>query len=208
MDVHYFRITATSDDGPIPARTATTTLQINVGDVNDHPPVFESSTNSAGGSTAALSESAPVGSVVAQLRATDMDIGINAQVYTIVARASDLAQPLDSRLTSTVSLVVRVMDENDNYPQFGERTVSVNLPEETPSLSNPVITHIKATDADAGQNGALRFAIIGGNTQGQFAIDSQSGEVTLVKPLDYEAIRSYRLVIRAQGTSIGLKFRA
>ncbi|KAF6198555.1 hypothetical protein GE061_008303 [Apolygus lucorum] len=237
MDVHYFRITATSEDGQIPARSATTTLQINVGDVNDHPPTFE--TSATGTTSAALSESAPVGSVVAQLRASDLDIGINAQieyslmnvesggldsgegvfsidpqtglistrqpldrevaeVYTVVAQASDQAQPLDSRLTSTVSLVVRVSDENDNYPQFGERTISVNLPEETPSLSNPVVAQVKASDADAGQNGALRYAIIGGNTQGQFAIDSQSGEITLVKPLDYEAIRSYRLVIRAQ----------
>jgi len=45
----------------------------------------------------------------------------------------------------------------------------------------------------------VRYAIIGGNTQGQFSIDSQNGEVSLVKPLDYEAMRSYRLMIRAQG---------
>lgn len=45
----------------------------------------------------------------------------------------------------------------------------------------------------------MRYAIIGGNTQGQFSIDSQSGEVSLVKSLDYEAMRSYRLMIRAQG---------
>ncbi|KAI5643828.1 cadherin domain-containing protein [Phthorimaea operculella] len=32
----------------------------------------------------------------------------------------------------------------------------------------------------------------------QFAIDSLSGDVSLVKPLDYESVRSYRLVIRAQ----------
>lgn len=33
----------------------------------------------------------------------------------------------------------------------------------------------------------------------QFSIDSLSGDVSLVKPLDYEQVRSYRLVIRAQG---------
>lgn len=51
-----------------------------------------------------------------------------AEVYTVLVRASDSAQPLSARLTSTVSLVVRVTDENDNYPQFGERTVTVVLP--------------------------------------------------------------------------------
>lgn len=45
----------------------------------------------------------------------------------------------------------------------------------------------------------MRYAIIGGNTQGQFSIDSQNGEVSLVKSLDYEAMRSYRIMIRAQG---------
>lgn len=58
----------------------------------------------------------------------------------------------------------------------------------------------RATDADEGQNAAIRYAIIGGNTQGQFSIDSQSGEVSLMKPLDYEANRSFRINIRAQGT--------
>lgn len=58
---------------------------------------------------------------------------------------------------------------------------------------------LRATDADVGANAAIRYAIIGGNTQMQFSIDSLSGDVSLVKPLDYEQVRSYRLVIRAQG---------
>lgn len=51
---------------------------------------------------------------------------------------------------------------------------------------------------DQGNNAAIRYALIGGNTQSQFTIDSLSGDVSLVKPLDYETLRSYRLVIRAQ----------
>lgn len=60
----------------------------------------------------------------------------------------------------------------------------------------------RATDADVGANAAIRYAIIGGNTQMQFSIDSLSGDVSLVKPLDYEQLRSYRLVIRAQGKKL------
>lgn len=59
--------------------------------------------------------------------------------------------------------------------------------------------YYRAVDADQGINAAIRYAIIGGNTQSQFSIDSLSGEVSLMKPLDYEMIRNYRLVIRAQG---------
>jgi len=53
-------------------------------------------------------------------------------------------------------------------------------------------------DADAGANAAVRYAIIGGNTQNTFSIDSMSGDIALVKPLDYESTRSYKIVIRAQ----------
>lgn len=61
------------------------------------------------------------------------------------------------------------------------------------------IYKFRATDIDQGQNAAIRYAIIGGNTQNQFSIDSQNGEVSLSKPLDYEIMKNYHLVIRAQG---------
>jgi len=57
----------------------------------------------------------------------------------------------------------------------------------------------RASDADSGPNAVLRYSLIGGNTQGHFVIDSISGDVAVVQSLDYEAIRNYRLVIRAQG---------
>lgn len=66
----------------------------------------------------------------------------------------------------------------------------------------PILFHVKqsnrATDADVGPNAVLRYSLIGGNTQGHFVIDSLSGDVAVVQPLDFETVRSYRLVIRAQ----------
>ena len=53
--------------------------------------------------------------------------------------------------------------------------------------------------ADSGPNAVLRYSLIGGNNQGHFAIDSLTGDVTVVQPLDYEIVRNYRLVVRAQG---------
>lgn len=71
-----------------------------------------------------------------------------------------------------------------------------------PLLLLKIYYNFRATDADQGLNAVVRYAIIGGNTQGQFSIDSQNGEVSLVKSLDYEAMRSYRLMIRAQGINL------
>ncbi|OWR45133.1 cadherin [Danaus plexippus plexippus] len=118
--------------------------------------------------------------------------------YTVIVKATDQASPLADRMSSSATVHVNILDDNDNYPQFSEKTYTVNIDEDISVADNPVIARIKATDADVGANSAIRYAIIGGNTQMQFSIDSLSGDVSLVKPLDYEQVRSYRLVIRAQ----------
>ncbi|XP_026328508.1 protocadherin-like wing polarity protein stan isoform X2 [Hyposmocoma kahamanoa] len=118
--------------------------------------------------------------------------------YTVIVKATDQASPVSDRLSSTATVYVNILDDNDNYPQFSEKTYTVNIDEDITVADNPVIARIKATDADLDANAAIRYAIIGGNTQMQFSIDSLSGDVSLVKPLDYEQVRSYRLVIRAQ----------
>ena len=120
------------------------------------------------------------------------------EVYTVILRASDLATPPSARKTATTTLVVHVSDDNDNYPQFSERTYSVTVPEDLDYTSDPIIARIRATDADTGNNAAVRYNIIGGNIQNTFSIDSQSGDVSLVKNLDYENAKNYRIVIRAQ----------
>ncbi|XP_049823743.1 protocadherin-like wing polarity protein stan isoform X2 [Aethina tumida] len=235
VDVHYFRVTALDDS--FPPRSGTTMLQINVLDANDHSPVFEMNEYDA-----SVREGVSVGTTVITLKATDQDIGKNAEVeytirsingggtsteeedrhafkidsktgvittrtnldrettevYTLIVGATDQASPPSARRSSTASVVIHILDDNDNYPQFSERTYTVSLNEDISWTDNPVIAHIKATDADQGNNAAIRYAIISGNTQSQFSIDSLTGDVSLVKPLDYETLRNYRLVIRAQ----------
>ncbi|XP_041976162.1 protocadherin-like wing polarity protein stan isoform X2 [Aricia agestis] len=243
LDVHYFRVVA--QDDTFPPRSGTTTLQINVLDCNDHAPVFEMQQYEA-----SVREGASAGTTVLTLKATDQDIGKNAEVeysidsviadgvdqdnesvdsgeqtesnvfrvdgrsgalltrdsldrekvsrYTVIVKATDQASPLSDRLSSSATVYVNVLDDNDNYPQFSEKTYTVTVDEDISVSDSPVIARIKATDADVGANAAIRYAIIGGNNQMQFSIDSLSGDVALVKPLDYEQTRSYRLVIRAQ----------
>ncbi|XP_026490100.2 protocadherin-like wing polarity protein stan isoform X1 [Vanessa tameamea] len=246
LDVHYFRVVA--QDDTFPPRSGTTTLQINVLDCNDHSPIFEMQQYEA-----SVREGASPGTTVLTLKATDQDIGKNAEVeysidsvkaeslkqedfnesidstehvdahdvfrvdgrsgalltrstldrekvsrYTVIVKATDQASPLSDRLSSSATIHVNILDDNDNYPQFSEKTYTVNVDEDISVADNPVIARIKATDSDVGSNAAIRYAIIGGNTQMQFSIDSLSGDVSLVKSLDYEQVRSYRLVIRAQ----------
>ena len=59
-----------------------------------------------------------------------------------------------------------------------------------------VVTHIRAIDRDTGYNGKLWFTIVSGNNDGRFWINTQTGVVTLVLPLDREQQSSYNLSIR------------
>ncbi|XP_069162090.1 protocadherin-like wing polarity protein stan isoform X3 [Procambarus clarkii] len=227
VDVHYFRVKAV-DKASSPPRSATTTLQINIDDANDHEPVFERQEYDT-----SVRESTSVGSTVLTVRATDQDSGPNADLrytilnpsganevfridpksgelstrlpldreehsqYTLTVQAEDQG-PAQHRLTATAQISVTVMDENDNYPQFTERTYTVEVPEDISAAASPVIAHIQASDNDSGKNGQVRYAIIGGNTAGHFTIDGLTGEIRVAAPLDHETNRHYRLVVRAQ----------
>lgn len=93
VDVHYFRVTATDDS--FPPRSGTTMLQINVLDANDHSPTFEMTEYEA-----TVREGVSVGTTVLTLKATDQDVGKNAEVeYSI--------QSINGGGTST--------DEEDNH---------------------------------------------------------------------------------------------
>ncbi|KAK7006067.1 Cadherin EGF LAG seven-pass G-type receptor 2 [Halocaridina rubra] len=227
VDVHYFRVKAI-DKASSPPRSATTTLQINVDDANDHSPIFEREEYDT-----SVRESTSVGSTVLTVRATDQDAGPNAELrytilnptganevfrldpksgelttrlpldreqhsrYSLSIQAEDQG-PTQHRKAATAQITISVLDENDNYPQFSERTYTVEVPEDISASSSPVIAHVQASDYDSGKNGQVRYAIIGGNTAGHFTVDGLSGEVRVAAPLDHETNRHYRLVIRAQ----------
>lgn len=65
------------------------------------------------------------------------------EVYTLIIQATDLASPQTARRSSSSSVVIHILDDNDNYPQFSERTYSVSLNEDVNWADNPVIAHIK-----------------------------------------------------------------
>ena len=78
--------------------------------------------------------------------------------------------------------------------------IGVSWPQEAFSIgAHHLGIRFSATDGDAGENARIRYALIGGNTQAHFTIDTETGHVSVVGQLDYETIRNYRLVIRAQG---------
>lgn len=81
---------------------------------------------------------------------------------------------------------------NRHPPKFDSALPSsLDLREDFPL--NSTIVRFQATDADAGFNGMLVYAIAGGNENGCFSVDTFSGDLRLACPLDREREAFYIL---------------
>ncbi|XP_028832559.1 protocadherin-18a isoform X2 [Denticeps clupeoides] len=86
----------------------------------------------------------------------------------------------EQRLSSNVTVVLTVLDENDNppvilSPQLWNHTADV--PVSRNAEPGQVLTAIRAMDRDTGANGELACAIAGGNDAGYFALDAKTCEI-------------------------------
>ncbi|XP_029363357.1 cadherin EGF LAG seven-pass G-type receptor 3 [Echeneis naucrates] len=226
MDLHYFRVTAT--DHGSPRLSGTTMVAITVSDRNDHSPIFEQSeyretirenveegypilqlraTDSDSpsnaniryrfvGDMASVARSSfeidPRSGLITTRGAVDRETN---EHYTLQVEASDQGKDPGPR-SATVKVFITVLDENDNVPQFSEKRYVVAVKEDVRPHSE--ILRVSATDRDKDSNAAVHYNIISGNSRGQFSIDSVTGEIQVVAPLDFEAEREYTLRVRAQ----------
>lgn len=126
---------------------------------------------------------------IALNRALDRET-ISRYILTITAR--DAGSPT---LSATATVTIDVLDENDNAPEFMHSETKITVLE-TLAVGSELVT-FQATDADLGSNKEVMFNIGAGNMHDAFRIDSQTGNLYLEKPLDYEMQRSYQLNITA-----------
>jgi hypothetical protein len=98
-----------------------------------------------------------------------------------------------SQHTATTTLVVHVVDINDNAPIFEQSVYNASVHELTP-IGTPVVS-VLAHDRDAGENGRLTYALVGENDY--FSVDAASGVISLRKELDRERHRTHALRVAA-----------
>lgn len=113
--------------------------------------------------------------------------------YALTVVAHDAA--LSGRLSATSTVVVDVLDENDNAPVFTHTEAKISVLENT-TVGTKLI-QFEATDADVGVNSEVVFSISSGNRRDTFHVDPTTGTLYLHKPLDYEELSSYVLNITA-----------
>ena len=216
-----FILTVQARDGGSPQHSSITLVTIQVIDINDHPPQFNPDTYSA-----ALREDTPIGVVILNVFAFDLDQAMNpnSQIeYSITDGNSDdafslndttgllkLANSLDFerqesyRLeivasdqgsppeTATATATIQVVNLNEFSPVF-DAIPAVNVSELT---SVPlIVTQVNAQDGDTGAN--ITYSIISGNEDMIFTINDNTGLITLIQSLDYEAETLYELQVFA-----------
>ncbi|CAH2233596.1 jg16184 [Pararge aegeria aegeria] len=85
-------------------------------------------------------------------------------------------------LRVTVPLIIKLLDVNDNPPEFERALYEFVL---SPNLNNfTSAAYVKAVDKDAEPpNNVVRYEIIEGTSEGKFAINEETGEIHLLEPL-------------------------
>ncbi|NWV16630.1 PCDG5 protein, partial [Origma solitaria] len=117
-----------------------------------------------------------------------------AAFHELVLRASDGGDPA---LTGTARMRVTVVDANDNAPVFSQSEYTVRVPEDMP-VGSTLVT-VSATDPDEGLNGLVKYSLKKETDMASdiFHLDSETGQIKLLRSLDFEEGDSYELEAQA-----------
>ncbi|XP_064191064.1 protocadherin Fat 1a isoform X3 [Anguilla rostrata] len=211
-----------SDRGEKTQLVARAKVEVTVADVNDNPPRFTAEIYKG---TVSEDDPPPSG-VIAILSTTDADSEeINKQINYFITGGDPLGQfaiehtqnewkvsvrkPLDREerdnyllnITATdgtflarAVVEVKVLDANDNSPVCEKTFYAESVPEDAPE--GRLILQVIATDADIRSNGHISYQLLGPGSE-HFSIDSETGEVKTLLPLDREERAAYALTARA-----------
>uniref|UniRef100_H0X4P6 Protocadherin beta 5 n=1 Tax=Otolemur garnettii TaxID=30611 RepID=H0X4P6_OTOGA len=98
--------------------------------------------------------------------------------------------------SGTATVLIVVLDNNDNAPEFLQSLYEVQVPENSPL--NSLVLAVSARDLDAGAYGNVAYALFQGDEVTQpFVIDEITGEIRLKRALDFETTRYYNVEIVA-----------
>ncbi|XP_041516151.1 protocadherin beta-6-like [Microtus oregoni] len=175
-------LTLSAVDGGSPPRSGTTTVRIEVVDINDNAPQFVQSLYEV-----QIPENSPLGALVVAVSARDLDVGLHGSVAYSLFQGGGASLPfvidditgeiclreeLDFEVTNQYNIeiaatdggglsgkctvVVQVLDVNDNAPELTIRKLTIPIPENSPGT---VVAVFSVSDADSGDNGRMVCSI-------------------------------------------------
>nr|XP_039265780.1 protein dachsous-like [Styela clava] len=93
------------------------------------------------------------------------------------------------------TVIVNLLDDNDNSPQFAQDRYVTEVWEEQDA--GTYVLQVSAHDIDSLENGEVRYYIDSGNTDRSFLIHDVTGIVTTALTLDREIHKEYKLTVYA-----------
>ena len=218
-----YELVAFAVDRGTPERSTSVVINIELEDVNDNRPQFESQHIDL-----YILENSPIGSTVDTIVAVDPDEGVNAEVeYSIVGGADGdlfaLQTGLDRHATITTlteldyesgkteydiivragskflffdaTVTIHVVDVNDNIPELEDFTIIFNnFKDHFPTLP---IGRVPAHDPDV--NDALAFKFISGNQAGILHLEESTGLIRLDSRLNSDVPTNATLLVSVSG---------
>ncbi|XP_061691627.1 protocadherin gamma-A4-like [Syngnathoides biaculeatus] len=116
--------------------------------------------------------------------------------YEIEIKATDCGRP---PLSTLKSLNIQISDVNDNSPHFEKNPLEFYLTEN--NVAGSSIFSVSATDKDINDNAMISYQIVRGGGPNDITsflnINSETGEVTALKSLDFEALKSFQFQVSA-----------
>lgn len=215
-----FQFFVRAHDGGSPSLHSDIPVDVFVMAESDVAPVFEKKER-----VLFLSESSAPGTVITRLKllanttakyrivsektADDPQFSINESGELRLAKALDreardlhyigvLAESDSSpSLSAFAEINLHVQDENDNVPIFENNRYNLVLAENVEKGTS--VLKVTAHDADSGSNGDVRYALASdvGELANVFDIDTHTGWITILVPLDKEQVPEYTFQVIA-----------
>jgi protocadherin delta 1 len=114
--------------------------------------------------------------------------------YVVGVTCHDGGQP---RMTSAKNVVVRVTDENDNGPQFGQSVYVVSVREG--NAVGALLIRLNATDRDTGRNSDIKYNVADNDA---VYVDTAGGTVRARIVFDYELQTRFQFVVTAEDKGV------
>ncbi|PKK19784.1 protocadherin beta-15-like [Columba livia] len=117
--------------------------------------------------------------------------------YILSVTAADVGSP---PLTTTQTFTVDISDVNDNAPVFNQTSYVMYVHEN--SVPTVLVGAVSAADADTGSNAKVTYSLLPAHPTEQppcscISVNSENGDVFVLRPLDYEQVKQIDVLVRA-----------
>ncbi|GBM44837.1 Cadherin-related tumor suppressor [Araneus ventricosus] len=220
--VSTYHLNILASDRGFQSKNSTAVLTVLVTDVNDNPPIFNSTKFDV-----FLEENEPPGTYVTQLIAFDADSARNSIIEYSVVEGDDhtffsvnpkngvvtskysfdyeqktkytiqiIASNVGTLLFTSTIVDIHIVGKNEYYPHFIQPVFQFTVSES--AGVGTTVGQLQAVDEDSGVDGEVYFLLVGSSNNKGFQIDSKSGSIKVSRALDRESQSRVVLTVLAK----------